>query len=231
MKLLFIHGAGGTKNKWRAIGEHLKGVSYDVIDLPGHGDNEYNIITSIQDYAAYIDQSIMEDTIVIGHSMGGLIALELANRNNQIKGVVLAASFYELPVHPKLLETLANGEYPQSLFHASYHQDAGKELIEEERKELASVPIEIAYADFKACQEYKEGKVSLSKLQIPICAILGDKDKLLPRKSVEMLKELKPDMKIVEISGSGHYVMLESPDSFIKELLHFMKDIKAQTVK
>lgn len=224
-KLMFIHGAGGTKSKWRSLKEYYEPSVYEAIDLPGHGDNEYNLITSIQDHAAYIDESILEDTIVIGHSMGGLIALELAARNKLVKGVVLVSSYFELPVHPKILAKLANGEFPNSLFYASYGSEVNEQLLEEERKEMDKVPIEVTYADFKACNQYSEGAERLSSIKAPICVILGIEDKLLPSNPAQSLKNLKADLKVIEIEGVGHYLMLEKPEKFNKALTEFTQEL------
>lgn len=225
MKLLFIHGAGGTKSKWRKIEHLLMDDNYEVIDLPGHGKNEYNAITSIQDYAAYMNEHVKEDTIVVGHSMGGLIALELAARNNNVRGIVLAASFYELPVHEKILAKLSGGEFPPSLFHASYSKETSPELIEEEKKELDLVPVGVSYADFRATNIYKEGEETLASLKIPVCAILGEQDRLLPPGAEEALKKVRGDMKISVINGSGHYVMVEKPEEFVEKLQVFVDEV------
>ncbi|MBM7649663.1 pimeloyl-ACP methyl ester carboxylesterase [Bacillus ectoiniformans] len=230
MKLLFIHGAGGTKSKWRAIAQYMDTAGSQMIDLPGHGENECNVITSVQDYAAYLDRTIQEDTVVIGHSMGGLIALELAARNQKVKGVVLAASFYELPVHEKMLQRLASGEFPNSLFLASYSKETSEKLLEEERQELDKCPIEIAYADFKICDQYKEGKETIASLSIPVCAILGEEDRLLPPNAAEALQAVCPDLNLVRIPASGHYIMLEQPEMFAKELMDFVQHVQKQTV-
>lgn len=230
MRLLFIHGAGGTKSKWRKVEDHLDSVPFTAIDLPGHGDNEYNIITSIQDYSSFIDEEIKENTIIVGHSMGGLVALEVAARNNKVKGVVLAASFYELQVHPNLLTKLADGKFPESLFYASYGKEASESLIKEEKKELRLVPTGVSYADFRATNEYKEGKATLASLDIPVCAILGDQDRLLPPGAAQTLKEVKPDIHLFIINGSGHYVMLEKPKEFCEELAKFVKKVQLQLV-
>lgn len=226
MKLLFIHGAGGTNSKWRKIEKLLAGDNYEAVNLPGHGENEYNMITSIQDYVSYLGEYVQEDTIVVGHSMGGLIALELAARNNKVKGIVLAASFYQLPVHEKLLEKLSGGEFPPSLFYASYSKEADPKLIEEEKKELALVPVGVSYADFRATNTYKEGEETLASLNIPICAILGEQDRLLPPGAAESLKKVRGDMKISIINGSGHYVMVEKPVEFVEKLQKFVREVQ-----
>lgn len=231
LKLLLIHGAGGTRSKWRRIESYLQDQNYEAIDLPGHGENEYNMITSIQDYATYVNELIQEDTILVGHSMGGLIALELAAKNHKVRGVVLAASFYELPVHEKILEKLSRGEYPASLFHASYSKVAEEELIAEERKELDLVPVGVSYADFRATNLYKEGEYCLSNLQIPVYAILGEQDRLLPQGAKELLEKVRGDIKISVLQGAGHYVMVEKPKEFVKELMNIVHDVQMQKNK
>ena len=74
------------------------------------------------------------DTIVVGHSMGGLIALELAGISDKVKGVVLVNSSYKLPVHPKIIQTLAEGTFPENLFRASYAKAANSELLEKRER-------------------------------------------------------------------------------------------------
>lgn len=230
MKLLFIHGAGGTKSKWRKVADQLQDLSCEFIDLPGHGESEYNIISSIQDVAGFISSSIHEETIVIGHSMGGLIAIELAARNNKVKGIVLAASFYELPVHSSILERLETGEFPNSLFYASYSKEADKDLLEEEQRQLKMVPTEIALADFKACNEYTEGKDQFAQLCIPTMAVIGNEDRLLPSQAIEKLQKVKVDVDIQELAGAGHYVMLEKPAAFVSAIQAFVNKVQKQTV-
>lgn len=78
---LFIHGAGGTQSKWRKVREQLVEVNSDFIDLPGHGTNDGHPAASIGEYANILSQSIHQDTIIVGHSMGGLIGIELAAKN------------------------------------------------------------------------------------------------------------------------------------------------------
>ena len=230
LKLLFIHGAGGTKNKWREAEQYLDGIPFEKIDLPGHGDNEYNAITSIQDYASYVTRDINEDTIVVGHSMGGLVALELAARNKKVKGIVLAASFYELPVHEKLLEKLANGEFPESLFYASYCKETKQELLDLEKEELTLVPVGVAYADFRATNQYKEGLETLKSLTVPVGAILGSEDRLLPKGAAEAFKEALPDMKVSMIEGAGHFCMLEKPKEFFEQLREFLREVEINQI-
>lgn len=223
LPFLFIHGAGGTKNKWRTLASLHSESTF--IDLPGHGGNHAEQCETIEDYANQVSSGITEDCIVVGHSMGGLIAIELAALNPKVKGIVLAASSYTLPVHPKIIATLAEGTFPDNLFRASYAKGVNPKLLEEEQKELKASPTEVARKDFIACDRYKAGEDRLKQLHIPILALVGDEDRLIPPDTRNILKRLNPNVDIVTIVGAGHYVALEKPEEFTREISQFKQKL------
>lgn len=223
LPFLFIHGAGGTRNKWRTL-TSLENES-TCIDLPGHGTSEAEQCETVEDYAKQLSPEVTRDCIVVGHSMGGLISLELAALNPNVKGIVLAASSYQLPVHPKIIATLAEGTFPDNLFHASYAKDVSPDLFNEEKQELLTSPTEVARKDFIACDRYKAGKETLKQLQIPILAVLGNEDRLIPPNTAEVLSQLNPSVNIATIEGAGHYIALEKPEDFIREIIQFQQAV------
>lgn len=216
---LFIHGAGGTKHKWRTL-TSLENESR-FIDLPGHGENENSQCETIEEYAKQVATEVKEDCIVVGHSMGGLIALELAKIESKVKAVVLAASSYQLPVHPDIIATLAKGTFPEELFRASYAKNVRPGLLETEKQQLDMTPTEVAKKDFIACDRYSAGKEAIKTLEVPILAILGDADRLIPKDTANVLQQINPNVKIATLFECGHYVALEKPDEFTHALLEF----------
>ncbi|MEB1807876.1 MAG: alpha/beta hydrolase [Bacillaceae bacterium] len=226
MKLLFIHGAGGSSSKWRKMDEHLQGVSFESIDLPGHGSNPEVIAESVEDYAKRLSNTITEDVIVVGHSMGGMVGIELAAINPHVKGLVLAASYYELPVHPKIISQLEMGQFPEFLFLASYSKGTDESLMTEEKAELDQTPVSIALNDFRACQSYKNGKATISQLTVPILALYGDEDKLLPPNAQTEIVNANKNVQLEVISGAGHYVQLEKPTQFAQQIEAFCDQVK-----
>lgn len=220
-KLLFIHGAGGTKNKWRHVSPYLDHARAEFIDLPGHGENHGLVPSSIEDYADRLSEEMTDDVIVVGHSMGGLIGIELAARNRHVKGLVLAASHYRLPVHPKFLQQLADGDYPDKFFYAAYGKQADRQLLKEEKEEHDATPVETAFRDFTSCNNYTSGKTQVSRLDLPILAVYGAEDRMIPPDSREKLTAANPSIKTDTIDGAGHYVILEAPGAFTEAVLRF----------
>lgn len=207
MDLLFIHGAGGTKSKWREMKKYFPGDNVRFVDLPGRGG--LPLVTSIEDHAHYLNEQIKTDTVVIGHSMGGIIGLELASLNEHVKGLVLVASFYELPVHPQLLEAFSKDEFPESLMYASFNKDVSPSLIEREKKERSLIDPKVAYADFRACNEYKKGKNRLENLTIPILFIYGDEDRLIPEHAGDQVQSVNKHVAVRTLPNKRHYIILE----------------------
>lgn len=224
-KYKFIHGAGGTDTKWRKVKPYFENKKTTYVNLSGREGNENKTFQTIQDHAESIVPSITEETILIGHSMGSLIALEVAKRTNLIKGVVMIASSYELPVHQSILDSFAEKKFPEFLFKASYTEKASKELIEEEAIEKNKVSSETIYQDFLACNEYVVGSDTLSHLNIPVMALFGSEDKLLSKDSENKLKEVRPDIQINKIKGEKHYLILESPQQVSEIIKSFASSI------
>jgi pimeloyl-ACP methyl ester carboxylesterase len=98
--LLFIHGAGGTSRCWHNYLQYFSQAGWEclAINLRGHHPSERDESLSqvtIEDYIADVEKVIQSlnipHCVVIGHSLGGLIALKIAGKNHKIKGVVSIA--------------------------------------------------------------------------------------------------------------------------------------------
>ncbi|WP_458413752.1 alpha/beta fold hydrolase [Schinkia sp. CFF1] len=223
---LFIHGAGGSATKWRKVPQFLKEESAIYLDLPGHGQDRSICPSTIEEYASVLSKDVQEDVIVVGHSMGGLIGLELAAINENVKGLILVCSHYEMPVHPSFLEKLAEGIYPLNFLHASYAKSVDQELLKEELEELELLSIRTALSDFECCNKYKNGTEVLNQLNIPILGIYGSEDRLIPNDAKEKLLLQKHEATTRTIEASGHFVMLEKAKVFTQEIVNFREELQ-----
>lgn len=227
---LFIHGAGGTKSKWRQLPAYLGELPARYIDLPGHGDNHDEPCSSIEQYAERLCGQIQEDVIVVGHSMGGLIGIELAKRSNRVKGLVLVASHYQLPVHPSVLDQLSQGVFPEKLFYASYSQTIDSKLLTQELEEIDAVPISTTHRDYICCDQYSNGRQAVSEINVPILGLYGAVDRLLPKDAEEALKRENAWVLTESVEGSGHYMMIEQPKALSIILRNFYLGLSGQGV-
>jgi pimeloyl-ACP methyl ester carboxylesterase len=90
--ILLIHGFGGAAWNYTELAPLLEGRRLIVPDLPGHGGSEPLPAPSIAGFADAVAGLLDEPVGVVGHSMGGLVALRLAERHPElVRGLVLAA--------------------------------------------------------------------------------------------------------------------------------------------
>src|SRR4051794_4588756 len=89
--LLLIHGIGGTSDFWDPIRPKLKGFDYVAVDVPGFGDAPaIDEPVTVARLAAALDDESLDPVVVIGHSLGGMIAQELALlAQDRVRGLVL----------------------------------------------------------------------------------------------------------------------------------------------
>ena len=95
---LLLHGLSGSRLAYRAVVGHLDGDVWNV-DLRGHGESSraplesYDAASYAADIAALIDSEIGRPALVVGHSLGGVVAAELARSRPDL----VAAVFLEDP--------------------------------------------------------------------------------------------------------------------------------------
>src|SRR5947209_14112391 len=113
--LVCIHGAGDSARIWREQTACF-GARAHALDLPGHGARPDSLPAevSVLDYARIVAQTIhhelhLERPILVGHSMGGAIALTLGlNHPHELGGLILIGTGARIRVHPTLLEEAQN---------------------------------------------------------------------------------------------------------------------------
>ena len=108
--IIFLHGAGMDHTVWSLQSRYFAHRNYSVlaIDFPGNGRSEGHCLSSIEEMSDWIQNLIysvgLKSVILVGHSMGALVALESAHRYSKfIKGLCLIGVSAEMPVNEYLL--------------------------------------------------------------------------------------------------------------------------------
>jgi pimeloyl-ACP methyl ester carboxylesterase len=94
-----LHGVGLRAEAWNAQADALVQAGFNVVapDMLGHGESDYAPIpATLADYVAPVAEQINQPVIVVGHSMGAMMALELAAEcANHVQGVVALNAIYQ----------------------------------------------------------------------------------------------------------------------------------------
>ncbi len=224
--LLFVHGAGGTGKNWIYQLEGIEGYNLMALDLPGHGRSEGTATGSIIAYREFVWSFIqafkLGPLVIVGHSMGGAIALELALAYPKaLKGLIIVDSGARLRVNPLLLETLSRGKHPQGNVKFSYSFNVSSDILEKAAEEMKGVPTEVYLADFTACNEFNLMD-RVRNILLPALIICGQEDQMTPVKYSKYLHNELAHSTIALISDAGHMAMLEQPDQVNRAINNFL---------
>jgi len=228
--LLFIHGAGGTHRHWGAQLQGLKETNRYALDLPGHGRSGGSGRTSIRAYAElilrFMDCLELSRATMVGHSMGGAIALYLALEHPvRVERLVLVGSGARLRVLPSLLDRMLR-DFPATvneLLGWAFSLHADPDLVRLGHQEWLENDPAVVHGDFSACDVF-DVMNRLGEIQCPTLIVCGEDDMLTPPKYGRYLQESIPRAVLEVVPRAGHMVMLERPEAVNLAIAEFLAE-------
>ena len=235
--LLFIHGWACDRQYWSAqIDTFAAGQQVIAVDLAGHGDSgrgraEWTIESLGRDVQAVVSALDLPSVVLIGHSMGGLVALEAARlMPDRVVGVIGVDALHDAgwQVDPAALAELLAGLREdfagrcRDLVKPLFLEDADPELVEEVTADMCDAPPEIAIELFARAQNHNLG-AALAAVRVPVRAINGS---VAPTR-IEANREYDPDFDALVMEGVGHFPMLERPAELDRLIERVIEELTA----
>ena len=218
--LVFVHGFTTTSEFWREQAEEFS-KAYRVIriNLPGHGaspaptSRSYCLEDFVEDVARVFRELSIEKAVLIGLSMGGIVAQKLALKyGHLLKALVLADTtahgIGRDATDDAFLAVADKQGYKkavQDLSDISFSSSASPALLEWARREVIQTPEFVARAAVRSLND-ADTRGSLSK----------------PPQESEILAKGISDSTLALIPGAGHFSMLENPVAFNRILRGFL---------
>ena len=215
-----MHGSGLTHIVWSLHEQFLATNGYNVlsVDLPGHGNSEGPAIKSIEGISEWTKKCMeklkIEEISFVGHSQGCLVGLEFASRFPKlIKSLVLVGGSYELPVNPNLIDYADGGDMKSVELMMKWGYEGVKKFIGGNPvQKIINSPRQVQEGlavDLRACNNYKNGLNSVSKINCPTLCILGDKDKMVPLEKGKKMANIIKSSQLEVIKECGHMIIFE----------------------
>jgi pimeloyl-ACP methyl ester carboxylesterase len=221
--VLFVHGSGGERGLWR--GQRRLDATTVSLDLSGHGDSDdISADAGYETLSAYADDVVAvaeatDATVLCGSSLGGAVCLHLAiERADEVPldALVLAGTGPRLPVLDDLLRWLEDDferaveflHEPDHLFHR-----ADEATLAASREAMRTTGRDVTVRDFRTCHRF-DVRERLGDVSVPSLALVGEYDRLTPRRYHEELTVSIPDCELGLVEDAAHLAMLERPTAF-----------------
>lgn len=238
--LIILHGLFGSSDNWLSIAKQFSDRYHIyLVDQRNHGNSphsdQFDYPTMAEDLNTFIASNQIENPIILGHSMGGKVAMQYAvdHPSSWDKLIVVDITPKSYPVHH---DEILKGLNSLNLKNLNSRSDADKQLSQ-------YVP-EIGVRQFllKNLSRDTDGfiwKINLPVLtknieiigaglngelkeRRPVLFINGEKSGYIKEEDFELILSKFPGAKIETIMGAGHWVHAEQPEKFVETLNNFL---------
>ena len=219
--LVFIHGSGDSSAVWGPLIALLPEVASVALDLPGHGalvEQPGAPEMGVAEYAAFVRAEIERRGIsrpaLVGHSLGGAIALRLALDAPMLVGrLALVGSGARLRVAPAFLEAArsASSQGVDAVTRMSFAEEHAAQADAYHASRTPTAP-GMLYRDLAACDRF-DVMAEVERITQPTLLVVGANDRMTPPKFAEFLHARLPASTLVIIPNAGHYAQLEQPQA------------------
>jgi len=233
----FLHGAGMDHTAWALHDRWFAHHGFNVLapDLPGHGRSAGKplpTIAAMADWtAALLDAAGASSARLIGHSMGSLIALEMAARHPaKVSGLALIGAAAAMTVGPDLLKAAEANDRAAidmvSIWGLGRQAELGGSLAPGlwmhggAQRVLEQCRDGVLFNDLAACNAYRNAVAAAATVKVPVTLVLGERDMMTPAKAGKALAAALPGSRTVVLEGAGHMMMAERPDELLAALQH-----------
>lgn len=239
--IVFVHGFISSQIWWQPALKQLPAHFHAyAIDLRASGESEqiesgHTLEQYAGDLHQFIEQMGLQQCILVGHSMGGGVAMQYAlTHQDRLKALVLVdpMAAYGTTISPEITAWInaqqGNPEGIRQLIVGAFASPPTGDYLEllVENGVRWEKPIYLGTMDDMARFNVSE---RLSEIQVPTLVTWGDKDTVIPFAAIVNIFTSIPGCALEVWHGVGHSGPIEIPDRFIKLLTGFIDEVNRPT--
>ncbi len=244
LPLIFIHGYLESSEIWKPFSGMFTGSFRTIlVDVPGHGGSgtwgEIHTMEDLSDViAAILDEENIDKAVILGHSMGGYIAMafmaahpERAYALGLIHSTCFADSEEKKLNREREIALIMKGKKRQIIdvnipkSFATENMDRLHPEVERAKAIALKTPDEGIIALLNGMKERRDHSDTQKNLLLPVLLVWGEKDNYISAMVFDHLKSLNPRAEILNLEHSGHMGFIEEPGLLARKLTDFIRSI------
>ena len=232
--LLLIHGLGYARWGWEPVLEPLA-RSFDVIlfDNRGIGESDappgpYTVPELAADALQVLDEGGVERAHVLGTSLGGMVAQELAlSAPERVDRLVLACTTpggpESFPMPERTVQLMTSGATLRQFVENALADQPDPELVERilRHREATAQPLE-AWSAQAAAGAMFDALDRLPRIEAPTLILHGTEDAVVDSRNSALLGLRIPNARVEVFPGGGHLFFWEQPQRFVEVVTEFL---------
>lgn len=231
MTLYLIHGFCMNNSIWDKIVHKLSATKIVLLSLPGYNTTEGLTYENIESLAASYAELINEPGIVVGHSMGGYLALQICQLfPEKIKALVLFHSHAYADDDAKVEGRKKHISFLQKHGAQKFYKEVMPNFFyKKENKAIAglinnaaNMQVDVLINDLELMIKRKDTTDFLAQTDIPVAFIIGKYDVLIDNSSWFRQSSLPKTAGVYVLKKSAHMGMLEEPSKSAEAINHFI---------
>ena len=241
--LIILHGIFGVSDNWVTYGKRIsqEGFEVFVVDQRNHGQSpqsdNFNYLALTDDLFDFIDEHEIEDPIILGHSMGGKVAMRFALENPTMLSKLIVVdislkAYGPRTSHKNILKAMKSVDLTQ-VKNRQQVEDQIESLVPDLR--VRQFVMKNLHRKEKDVFEWKiyipgidnnldllfDGIDTITKFQKPTLFVKGGNSDYILLEDYEQIRYNFPNAEIITIADASHWVHVESPERFYQLTMGF----------
>lgn len=241
--VIILHGIFGVSDNWVTYSRRLAQEGFEVfaLDQRNHGQSPqsdtFNYLAMTDDLFDFIDEHEIEDPILLGHSMGGKVAMRFALENPQLVSKLIVVdislkAYGPRKQHKAIIKAMKRVDLSKVTSRQEVEEQVAALIPEErirlfilknlDRKEKDEFEWKIYIPGIEANLDLLfDGIDTISKFEKPTLFVKGGNSDYILLEDYDQIRYNFPNAEIITIADASHWVHVESPERFYQLTMGF----------
>ncbi len=246
--LIILHGIFGISDNWVSFGKKVAELGYEVFipDQRNHGRSPHHHALTyyalVDDLAEFIEQRKISMPVILGHSMGGKVAMRYTLENPELVKALIVVdtsmrTYVSHTYHRSLIDAMKSVDFSKGAARQDVEEHL-KTMIESRRirqflmknlfwkeKDLLGWRINLDAIDLNLESMY-DGVFYSTVFRRPSLFVRGGKSNYIIEEDIPSIRKNFSNMDLVIIVGGTHWVHADAPEEFFGHVSRFLKALE-----